>query len=206
MKKSPFFQALLWLMPTGIEIATYATLAAVTLAVSNIGVVKNLFMLEGDFNIYHLALESLEGLLTALVGQQVAANIVTGVFWGIVGMLIYVFLWLSGNFSKEIGNDLAATTYIHSKGVDTFSPLKHFVFRIIFQICIAVVLVFYINLLVRVLLPLWTTEYSSLAPNWPNLRYIRDAILAFISQILGLHIFTVLVRLLTLRKRVFGDL
>lgn len=205
MKKNPFLQILIWLMPTGIELIVYSTLALITLAASNIGVFKDLFMLENNFNIYHLVIGSLEDLLTHLVGQHNAANIVSGVFWGIIGMFIYTFLWLSGNFSTELSNDLAITQYVHPKGVDTYSPLKHLVLRIIFQISIGILLIFYINLLVRVLMSVWTTEFSTLASNWLQIRSISRATIAFVSQILGLHIFTILVRLLTLRKRVFGD-
>lgn len=118
-------------------------------------------------------------------------------------MLVYVVLWLGQNFSTELSNDLAMTKYVHPRGADPVSPLRNFISLTIFRIVIFIILVFYLNLCVRVLLPLWFTQYRDVIQNWPKSEYFLDAALAAVSQIIMLHGIVVFARLLFLRKRLF---
>lgn len=190
-------------MPTVIEIAVYAFLALFTLAVSNIEAINNFLLIPADFSFKTAILGSLEDLLAQLVGERAAATLITGLFWGLIGMLVYLFLWLFSNFSTEFSNDLAMSKFMHPKGVDRFSALKGLVFRLIFQICIGILFVVYLNMLITVFLPLWSTRYNNGVDAWPDLAAIGGLILTLLSEVLAFHILTVLLRLLLLRKRLF---
>ncbi len=205
LSKRQAVQALLWLLPSAIEISVYVLMALALLAISNFNFISDFLLIPADFSFKEALLGSLENLLAELVGTQMAATLITGIFWGIVGMLVYVFIWLFGNFSTELSNDLAITKYVHPRGSDTYSPLKGLVFRLLFHIFTIVILLVYINVLITVFLPLWTTRYSGLIDLWPQQEAIIRASLAILSQVLALHILTIFVRLLLFRKRVFGD-
>lgn len=197
-------QALIWLLPTPVEALIYILLALATLGVSNIEAINQFFFLSSDVGFKEAILGSLETLLKTILGEETAATLVTGLFWGVVGMAVYVFIWLFGNFSTELSNDLAITRFMHPRGADTYEPLKALLLRLVFHVFVAILLVIYGNLLITVLLPIWTNEYANLYDFWPQTDYIQAALKAFVTQLLGLHIVVILVRLLLLRKRVFG--
>lgn len=190
-------------MPSALEISIYVLLAFMTLAFSNVTTIHEFLLIPEDFSLKRAVLGSIEDLLAQFLGRQVAATLITAIFWALVGMLVYAFLWLFSNFSTELSNDLAITRFMHPQGSDTTILLRQFMLRFIFQMAIGVLLVFYINLLVQVLLPIWVTKFSSVAEAWPNIENVKGATWAIASQVLSLHIFTVFVRLLCFRKRVF---
>lgn len=201
--KTTITQTLIWLLPTVVEIAVYALLALITLALSNIDFITEFLLLPPDFSLKTAVLGSVEELLAQLFGQRTAATLITGIFWGVVGMIVYVLIWLFGNFSTELSNDLALSRFMHPRGADTYSPLKGFLFRLIFQFFIGVLVVIYLNLLITVMLPVWATRYNIAVDMWPHAGSIWVILLTLATQVLALHLLTVLFRLLLLRKRIF---
>lgn len=204
-QKNSAIHALIWLLPTPVEAFVYVLIALVTLAVSNIDVIKQFFFISSSTGLKEAILGSLESLLTGFLGAKTAATLVTGIFWGIVGMIVYVLLWLLGNFSTELSNDLAITRFMHPKGTDTYEPLKRLVLKLVFHVFVIILIIVYSNLLITVLLPIWATEYAELIDHWPQSDYIWVAAGAFAAHFFALHLIVILFRLLVLRKRVFGS-
>lgn len=193
----------LWILPTPLEVFIYVFITAIAFTVSNVSFIKDVLFAPTEFNLQTAVLGSINDLLQRLVGEHIAASLSLAFFWGLVGMLAYVVLWLGQNFSTELSNDLAMTKYVHPRGADPVSPLRNFISLTIFRIVIFIILVFYLNLCVRVLLPLWLTQYRDVIQNWPKSEYFLDAALAAVSQIIMLHGTVVFARLLFLRKRLF---
>lgn len=203
-QKSKFMALLTWLLPSGSEWVIGITFTFVTLAVSNSVVFRDMIFVPQDFQVKTAALDSLSTLIESVFGDQIARSGVVAIFWAIVGLLVYILIWLGLNFSNELGNDLAVTKYVHPRNIDTHSPLRDLISKILFQFVALFVLIFYINLMVGTLLPYIGGMFKTTIQQWPSKISTKYAIFGFVAEIVALHAFVVLVRALTLRKRIFG--
>lgn len=193
-----------WLLPTWFELLLYSTIAAITATVSSIKLEEQFPYLNIGFDIKQPVLDYINAILENILGTEIAATLATGVFWGLVGVLVYIIFWLISNFSAEVTNDLAIRKYVHPEGTDPNYSIKALVERSFFRLVCVIVLVFYLNTVTQVFYPWWTEAYAGLAKDWTNGMAIRAAVLMLLLQIFSLHAIAVLSRLTLLRKRVFG--
>ncbi|MDB5164090.1 MAG: hypothetical protein JWS12_708 [Candidatus Saccharibacteria bacterium] len=196
--------ALLWAVPTGLEVFVYIFVAIVTVTVCNLSFFKQSLFIPNNLNPYNSTLDSINQLVQKIFGERIAGSLSLGIFWGLVGMIVYVIIWLLQNFSTELNNDLAMTKYIVPRGGDPESPIRSFLSLSLFRFMILLLFIFYVNLVFRALLPRWLQHYQGLTHNWPHSRYMWGAVFSMIGQIITLHGFVVFTRLLFLRKRIFG--
>ena len=191
-------------MPSGSQLLITIIFGILTMLFSNVDFFKNFIYVPDNFNLLTAMLDSLDSLIEALVGDQIARSGVVAIFWALTGLLVYILIWLTLNFSNELGNDLATTKYVHPKNVDTRSPLRDLVSKISFQAMSLALLVFYINFLLTVLLPYVGDMFRNTIDQWPSLESFKYLCLGMITELITLHVFVILVRALTLRKRIFG--
>jgi len=202
---SKFYQMLAWLLPTGAGMFTYA-LATIILALSSLSdYVRNLLLTPSNFNFSDSVLTTINDMLSQLIGDLAARNLVVVVFWGIIGLLVYIFVWLGINFSTELGNDLAYTKYVHPKGVDVSSPLRDFLSKSLFRACSGIVLFFYALTMVGVLIPLASGLFYQAGELFFSIASLLHILMAVGITIISLHTLIIFVRLVTLRKRIFGE-
>ncbi len=142
--------------------------------------------------------------LTGLIGAHASATLITATFWAMVGILVYLALWLFGNFSNVLSNDIVMTKYMHPRGDDTYFPLKRLLLRILFHTAMAVLFVLYINFFIGQLLPFFSDSFNGIPSHWSDISFLLTAGKVMLIEVFALHIFVVLSRLLLLRKRVFG--
>lgn len=204
-RQNPALQALLWLLPTPVETILYVLVAGITVAFGNIETLRAFFYISDQIGFRTAILGSLDNLLAQVLGEQAAFTLVTAAFWGVIGMSVYVLIWLLGNFSTELSNDLIIRKFMHPRGADTYEPLKWLILKLVFHIFVILLMVFYLHLFVTVLLPGWMNQYAELVRYWPSSEHIYGFLKTFLSQMLGLHVIVVLCRLLLLRKRVFDS-
>jgi hypothetical protein len=200
--KERIIQATLWLLPTSVELVVYLFLSIVTLSLSNSSTLRELFFISPDFDLISAVLQSISDLVQLAVGDQLAAPLSLAIFWALVGMVVYIFIWVGGNFSTELSNDLALTKYIHPRGVDPRSPLRDLISKTIFRFVMVIILIFYTNITTRVLIPLWISRYRIVLEEWPRHLRMRTVIMTLLGQMLTLHLFIVITRLIFLKKRV----
>lgn len=193
-----------WFLPTAVEVALYIGFILTTIALTNTSFIQDYFLVPDDFSLRTAVLGSFENMLTELVGARAAATLVTAIFWALVGVLIYLLLWLMGNFSTELTNDLAVTKYIHPRGSDTYSPLKALMFRIIYHSLLIILLLFYLSFLVQTLLPFLSSRYEGVTKFWGQTDAMLGLFWAGLCQFVAMHIMIIIIRLLLFRKRVFG--
>ncbi|MEK7602864.1 MAG: hypothetical protein AAB459_01290 [Patescibacteria group bacterium] len=200
-----FYQILAWLLPTGIGLFTY-TVSTILLAFSSLSsYVRELLFTPKDFNFSDSVLTTINDMLSQLVGDLAARNLVVVVFWGMIGLMVYIFVWLGINFSTEFGNDLAYTKYLHPKGVDVSSPLRNFLSKAIFRFCSGIVLFIYTLTLVGVLIPLAGGLFYQAGELFFSISALVHILMGSGITFIGLHTLIIFVRLLTLRKRIFGE-
>ncbi len=183
----------------------YAFTAAFLLAISNLGSLRDLFYLPPDFDLYQIVTNFITDTLTGWFGEQSAATLMTGLFWALLGGLIYIVIWIGLNFTIELQNDLVVTRYRHPKGVDTLSPLKHFVLLSIYRSFVGVITIMYVAWLLWQQLPPWLNELGLLTTYWKTPDYMLRFATGILGHMLALHVLVILVRLLLLRKRVLDD-
>ncbi len=203
-QKSQIAEVFLWLMPTLLESIMYVFIAIATVVISNLQGVRDFLFFSDDFNPIGTAVNSIDQLLTQVVGERAAGALSLAIFWGLVGLVVNIIWWLISNFSTELNNDLVFSSYMHPRSADPKQLLHEFWKKIAFQSAVAVVGIFYLNFFIRSALPLVTTRYAEFLRAWPGQKNIFSLFTAVIFQIVLLHTFVVLTRMLLLRKQVFS--
>ena len=202
--KKQFKNLLYWILPSGTELVMFTGLSFITLTLSNAPFLKSVLYLPKDFQLTTATLNSINNLLVKVFGEDASRFGVVSFFWALVGAGVYVLIWLAINFSEELGNDLAVTKYIHPKNIDTHSPLLNMLSRISFQFVALCLFFLYVNILIGALLPYVGEAFRTSITRWPNIASLYYGFLGIILEILALHTAVVLLRSLTLRKRIFG--
>ncbi len=203
-KQERIYQTILWLLPTGAEIVVYFSLSVATMALSSQAFLKNWLYIPEDYNFLKTMLHSIDSFLPRILGERIGGSLSLGVFWGFIGMLVYLAIWLFMNFSTELNNELVLSKYVHPRNTAPQPHLGQFIAKLIFRIFVVLLSVFYINVLISSLLPFFGSKYRAVTMEWPRQNYMVFTLLfTLMGQMLAFHIITVLVRLLVLRKRVF---
>lgn len=194
---------LLWLTPTVTEIAIYLFITFFTVVLSSQDFVNNLLFATGDFNPIREGIGSIDRLLERIVGEKVAGSLSLGIFWGLVGLIVNLLWWLGSNFSTELNNDLVFSKYVHPKDADPKSHLREFVEKAIIRTIVAVIGIVYINFVLSQWLPRITQRYNDVLNDFSIAKDWKLLIITIGAQVLMLHIFVVLTRIILLRKQVF---
>lgn len=203
-KRERFSQAFLWFLPTGIEFTIYLFLTMITVATSNLDFVKNFLYVTDDVSPIGAALASINGLVQHVVGERVAGSLSLAIFWGLIGLFVNVVWWVGSNFSTELNNDLVFSKYVHPKSVDQQSPMREFIKHAIIRTTAALALVFYANFFVSQALPRLGAKYRLAIQDLSKSQNLKNAAGSIFLEILMLHLFVVLARLIVLRKQIFS--
>lgn len=198
--KNKYILMLKWLAPSLLEMAIYLFVVLLTLFFSSQEFIKQSLFVSGDFNPIQAGIDSIDVLLQNIVGEQIAGSLSLAIFWGLVGVAVNMFWWLGSNFSSELSNDLVFSKYVHPKDSDPRSPLREFIEKTIFRTAAAIIALIYSNLFISDLLPRITTRMSYFIENWSISKEWLSLLLAIVSQLILLHIFTILVKLVLLKK------
>ncbi len=197
-------QAIFWLMPNGIEILIYLFITGATLILSGVDRLKDLLFVSGDFNPIRLGISGIDLLLTRLVGEKLAGTLSLAIFWALVGVVVNLIWWAGSNVTTEINEDLEFSKYVHPSGVDPQSQIQDFVKKIALRTAVAVIGLLYFNYFISTGLPNVNQSYSKVINNWSTNKDIKTLLIAIATEILLLHVFVVLTRVMLLRKRVFS--
>lgn len=197
-------QAIFWLMPNGIEILIYLFITGATLILSGVDRLKDLLFVSGDFNPIRLGISGIDLLLTRLVGEKLAGTLSLAIFWALVGVVVNLIWWAGSNVTSEINEDLEFSKYVHPSGVDPQSQIQDFSKKIALRTAVAVIGLLYFNYFISTGLPNVNQSYSKVINNWSTNKDIKTLLIAIATEILLLHVFVVLTRVMLLRKRVFS--
>jgi hypothetical protein len=143
-------------------------------------------------------------LLTRLVGEKLAGTLSLAIFWALVGVVVNLIWWAGSNVTTEINEDLEFSKYVHPSGVDPQSQIQDFSKKIALRTAVAVIGILYFNYFISTGLPNVNQSYSKVINNWSTNKDIKALLIAIATEILLLHVFVVLTRVMLLRKRVFS--
>lgn len=136
-----------------------------------------------------------------IFGNPTLNKILFFVFWMLVGLVVYLFIQVSGHGISEADETLHELNYVHTK---KSQYLEHLVKRTAVQIGIVVLIALYSTLFLKALLPYSLLSLQISLASLPNLPALGFGLLAIIVLGISLHIYVILLRLLLLRIRVFG--
>ena len=197
-------QAFFWLMPNGIEILIYVFITGATLILSGVDRLKDLLFVSGDFNPIRLGISGIDLLLTRLVGEKLAGTLSLAIFWALVGVVVNLIWWAGSNVTTEINEDLEFSKYVHPSGVDPQSQIQDYSKKIALRTAVAVIGLLYFNFFISAGLPYVNQRYSKVINSWSTNKDFKTLLIAITIEILLLHVFVVLTRVMLLRKRVFS--
>ena len=94
---------------------------------------------------------------------------------------------------------------VHPKDTDPREQLREFAIRTVIRTIVAISGIVYVNFFLSDGLPRVTTRYALIIASWSERQQYLAAVTTILSQILMLHIFIVIARLLLLRKKAFDS-
>jgi hypothetical protein len=201
--KNRIKQVFFWFMPSIIEVSIYIFLTVVTFVMSGQDIVKDLLFVTEDFNPIRSGIASIDGVLQNIVGERVAGSLSLAIFWGTVGLFVNLLWWLGSNFSTELNNDLVFSKYVHPEHTDPKAQLREFITKTFIRTTVFIIGVVYINFFFSQGLPRVSMQFGDIIKFWEYNKDIKVILITFLSQIVMLHAFVVLTRLLLLRKQIF---
>ncbi len=200
-----FKYVLLWLVPTGVEIAVYFFITFFTIILCSQDIINSLLFATGDFNPIRAGIASIDSLLQHILGEKAAGSLSLGIFWGAVGLIVNLLWWLGSNFSTELNNDLVFSKYIHPRDSDPKSQLREFIEKTLIRTAVAVLAILYTNFVLSQGLPRIATRFADILKDWSFSTQLWPMVVTIFFEILMLHVFVVLARMILLRKQVFSS-
>lgn len=195
-------QAIFWLLPTSLEVVAYVGLGLLTALVANIKLFQNSFLLPENFQVKKAIFDNIDNLLNLLTFHRTEV-VVTAVFWAFVGLVVFLLLTIVLTFSSEFTNELGTRRYIYPKGANRNLVFRVYLQRTLLRLVTLCLLLFFTYVVFGALMPWVLTHY--IMPGGVSYNYITTVLGVLLLEILMLHFFTILSRIIFLKKRVFGD-
>jgi hypothetical protein len=193
-----------WLLPTGVGLVIYSILALLTMLYSNISSIKGFIPATTDLHAKSSALGGIDNFLSGILGEQAPAALVTGVFWALVGAIVYGGLLLTNNFFLNVKQDLDVQHQVYPTGTDRFYALKLFLEDTGTRLVCTIGGIIYVNMVLTVLLPIWENTYAAMFSQWPNAANISAGLVVFLQEIIIFHGLVIILRLALHRTRIFS--
>lgn len=138
----------------------------------------------------------------AALGNEIFNKILFFGFWMIVGLGAYMIIMIISNSFGEADKVAHEMNYTHNNKTRF---LEHLGIRIGVHLAVAVAILLYSGLFIKILLPFCLSNYKIAAGSLPSLSGFGYGALAIIFLSVSLHVYIVLIRLFFLRLRVFAS-
>lgn len=185
-------------LPTWSGVVMYVFLAVLAIVLNQFGMINNYLKLPHDLHVAQNIARLADRFLTAVIGVTKTETLVVGLFWAMVGFIVYIFLRGLSQFIMDLDQNLSARKFVWPKGTNRYRPLQLLAEQAVFQIFAFLgLIVFIFGPLAAVLRgPVFTGLVGSVAA----VQYF----VWFIASMVVWHIVVILLRLLFLRPRLFG--
>jgi hypothetical protein len=191
------------LLPTGLGGVVYVLLSGLAMVRFHFTAIQKYLYVPSNLNVEGWLLGQVEHGFDVLFGADKTNTIVLALFWAVVGFFVYLFLRSLGTLFHEMGEDLEERRYIRPQGTDPNQRLRQFFERLLFQF-IALILAF--SYFSHIIVPLVHGHHfvSGDIWGWLGTSSIVHYVVWFFVLCLAWHGFVILLRLTTLRLRLFG--
>jgi hypothetical protein len=196
-RKSKFKKYSSLFTPSALSIIIGVFLSGLVIVLNQFAVIKSELQLPQNLQFGRMIAKWVDNLLTNTISQARTEILVVGLFWAIVGLVVYMFLHGLARFILELDDDLDARRYVWPKGTDRYRPLRilaeQAAFRLVALIILGIVIAGPLSAVIRG--PIFA---DFLGPSKP-LQYV----VWFIGSVAVWHLVAILLRLIALRARVF---
>lgn len=185
------------LLPSGIGAVLCGFGALLVIVLNQFPYIQRYLDLPANIEFTRFFAHKLDVLLTSTIGEARTNIVVVGLFWAVVGLAVYVFLQALSRFMMQIGEGFEEQRYVWPKGANRRQPIVQATELALFR------LVAFIGLLFMVFQPLASLIKGVpfkdfIGPNLPLQYFIW-----FVSLFVVLHCCIVLLRLVSLKVRLF---
>jgi hypothetical protein len=200
MQQTNIFKKIgLWLLPTWTEMFVYIFLAVVVFAIANISSVEQVLEVNNStLSLQNVILSPLDWVFHHVGGDTFARVFPQVLFWGLIGILVYGLVLLLKNFTNEVSDDVDESNFVKPAGIGRWAEMRETLEKFLIRFSVVIIGLIYVFVFFHSILTRCTnqfrTTFSSKTPG--ELGY---GLLTILLLALALHVFTVLVRLLTLR-------
>lgn len=184
--------------PSASGIVTYFFLAGLAIVLNQFDIVKQYLQLPHDFQFGHVVAGWADTFLTKTIGETRTETLVVGLFWAVVGMVVYLFLRGLARIAVELDDDLGIRGYVWPKGTDRYGPLRRLAEQFAFR------LVAVVALIIVVFEPLAAVLRGPVFVDFLGPNHILQIVVWFVVAVIVWHVAVILLRLMTLRARLFG--
>lgn len=203
-QKNRILQALVWFLPTWLEVVIYLFICGATVLVSNLISVRSFLYVDSDFNPIASAIDSINQVMSHIVGENIAGSLSLAIFWGMIGVIINIIWVVIANFSTELNNDLVFSSYVHPRTTDPKAPLRQSAERFAFRFGATMFFLFYCNFVFRSIMPAIANKYAYIIQHWSEELLLGSLVFTILAEVIVLHGFVILTRLILQRKQVFS--
>jgi hypothetical protein len=184
--------------PSSLGLVFYVFLAGLGIVLNQFDMIKKYLELPHSLQVTHSVTGWVDQILTTTIGESGTGTFVVGLFWAVVGLVVYMFLRALARLAVELDDNLNARGFVWPKGANRYRPIKIFIEQAAFRLVASIaLLIFVLGPLAAVLRGPVYVDF--LGPSEP-LQYV----VWFVAGLLSWHIVVVLLRLITLRPRLLG--
>ena len=190
--------------PSAVGMTLYCIVAVLGIIFHNILAYGSYNSLVEAVKSWSSAFQTLNDNLIKIINSSRTDFLVIYLFWGFIGLIVYVFLKIFISNFSELVEDLSIRNYVWPTGTDKNKPLLIFLEKFVYRIVlISLVLVYVIHIGGYFL----STKFSISIVYRSGESYhdfIRPVAL-FALEILALHVLVIALRFLFLKKRLLSS-
>jgi hypothetical protein len=185
-------------LPTWFGAAISASLMAVTIIIHQFASIRTALGIPGGIDLQTMINHGLDTLVTRLFGQSHTNTAVVALFWGLVGIFVYILVLGITGALRELGSGIQERSYLWPQGANPHSPLKGFVERFGFHFLGLFILALY------VFVPLAIVLHGPLLGSSLGQSRLLLYTVWFVLGAITWHGLTVVLRFLFLRVRLLS--
>lgn len=176
----------------------YVFLAGAAIVLNQFDMIKKYLQLPHDFQLTHVVAGWADTLLTHTIGASRTETLVVGLFWAVVGLIVYMFLRGLARLAIELDDDLGVRGFVWPKGTDRYRPLRvlgeQFAFR----------LAALIGFILLIFVPVAAVLRGPLFADFLGPNKVLQFVVWFVASLLVWHLVVIALRLVMLRARLLG--
>lgn len=193
------------LSPTRYELVAYLVVALMLLSIGSLASVVDV-LTEGNVDkqaVWQFGEGQIDKFFVDTGTNNIGGALSLALFWGSLGALIYAAFWVIANLYVSLHNKYVyKAEYVHMPLASHEHQLAHYS-RLVLRASIALICLLYVMIWLRLLYPVALVFIERAITLWPDPKVISNGLASVALVMLGIHTFTLLLRALYLRLRLY---
>jgi len=179
--------------PSWIGTIIYSFLSLFAIIVNQFADIRSFLEVPHNVQLMRIVTVWIDQSLTNVIGKSRTETLVVGLFWAIVGLVVYMFLRGVAQFLMNLEENFTARKYVWPRGTNRYAPIKRLAEQAILRLGALVGFVFVVFVPLAAVLrgPVFVDIIGDSMP----IQYV----VWFVASYLSWHLAVILLRLVTLR-------